>query len=477
MKGTNVVFILSDDQGAWALGCAGNKEIITPNLDKLASQGIRFNNFFCTCPVCSPARASILTGKMPSQHGVQDWIRSGNIDYDKLSPDMKELQALQDEVGPIQYLQDQQSYTQVLSDEGYNCGLSGKWHLGDSMVAQQGIDYWEVIAKGGCNYYKSEIIEDNEVLLGEEYITNRITRKAIDFLEHQEDKSEPFYLSIHYTAPHSPWNRENHPEDIWQMYNDCPFESVPNLPQHPWLKHFKDLVGDKRREALQGYYTAVTAMDRGIGEVLNTLEQQGLMDNTLIIFTSDNGMNMGHHGIFGKGNGTFPLNLFDTSVKVPMIMKVPEHITGGRISETMLSHYDIYPTLLEYLDINIPGTYEGPGNSFANILRNQQDINPCNQDIVIYDEYGSSRMIRTQDWKYIHRYPYGPHELYDLRNDPDETKNLVDEEKVQGIMLNLRGRLRKWFLKYTQPDLDGTKSAIMGGGQMNLLNADSEVFK
>ena len=125
----NIIFILSDDQGAWAMGCAGNDEIRTPNLDRLAKEGMRFENFFCASPVCSPARASILTGRIPSAHGVHDWIRSGNVDVDNLRKEVLESGLFKDERKPIEYLKGQTTYTEVLAQNGYTCGLSGKWHL------------------------------------------------------------------------------------------------------------------------------------------------------------------------------------------------------------------------------------------------------------------------------------------------------------------------------------------------------------
>ncbi len=140
----NILFILTDDQGPWALGAAGNEELHTPHLDQLAKEGVRFENFFCASPVCSPARASILSGKIPSAHGVHDWIRSGNVDkelVDKL--DIKNpYGGYGDEKKPIQYLAGQRTYTDALVEAGYTCALSGKWHLGDSMTPQHGFTHW-----------------------------------------------------------------------------------------------------------------------------------------------------------------------------------------------------------------------------------------------------------------------------------------------------------------------------------------------
>ncbi len=467
----NIVFILSDDQGAWALGCAGNKEIRTPHLDGLAGSGIRFANFFCVSPVCSPARASILTGRIPSAHGVHDWIRSGNVDYESLPTSLKQSNVLSSEKKPIEYLQGQLAYTELLADHGYVCGLSGKWHLGDSIRPQKGFSHWFTLARGGCDYYKPDTVRNGRVAFEDHYITNLISDDALVFLEEQRSTDAPFYLGVHYTAPHSPWEREQHPSEIYDSYEACAFESVPDMPAHPWLAATAPRgEGKLRKELLQGYYAAVTAMDQGIGRILDKLKAMGVRDNTLVIFSSDNGMNMGHHGIWGKGNGTFPQNMFDTSVKVPMIISHPAAIPGGRVCEELLSHYDVFPTLLDYLDIPCPAVDSLPGRSFASVLQGlpdpQRESN--HRPVVVFDEYGPVRMIRTTEWKYVHRYPYGPHELYHLADDPDEERNLVEEPLYADTCRRLKAQLTDWFVQYTDPTLDGTHEAVSGFGQLNL---------
>lgn len=464
----NIVFILSDDQGAWAMGCAGNHEIRTPNLDRLAREGIRFDNFFCASPVCSPARASILTGRIPSAHGVHDWIRSGNVDVDSLSKEALDSGLFKYEKKPIEYLKGQTTYTEILAQNGYTCGLSGKWHLGDSARPQKGFSHWFTIARGGCNYYRPDMIKDGKVVMEEGYITDLITEDALNFLDQQKDSDSPFYLSVHYTAPHSPWGREQHPAEIYDSYADCPFESVPDEPIHLWqIASCPNPNNPEERKALlQGYYAAVTAMDLGIGKIIDKLEELGLRENTLIIFMSDNGMNMGHHGIWGKGNGTFPLNMYDTSIKVPAIVSRPGYVPEGVVNDDLLSQYDIMPTILDYLGYIFDGIEELPGVSFAPILRGKKIDE--RKDVVVFDEYGPVRMIRTKEWKYVHRYPYGPNELYNLVEDPDEKVNLINEEEKKEIVKELKAKLDSWFYKYTDPKLDGTKEAVTGFGQLNL---------
>ena len=228
----NILFIISDDQGAWALGCAGNREIKTPNLDALAKCGMRFDNFFCASPVCSPARASIFTGTIPSVHGVQDWLRSGNLNMAEHT-ELRENPLYASENTAIQYLQDMTTFTDVLALEGYTCALSGKWHLGDSVHPQHGFSRWYTIARGGCSYYHPDIVENGIVHTESRYITDLITEDALKNLDDFSRSEQPFYLSVHYTAPHSPWDAENHPAHFLKLYEDCPFESVPQEPLHP----------------------------------------------------------------------------------------------------------------------------------------------------------------------------------------------------------------------------------------------------
>ena len=146
---TNVVFILTDDQGVWAAGCYGNPEIRTPNIDRIADTGVRFENFFVASPVCSPSRASFLTGRIPSQHGVHDWIRNGNVGPDAAS-----------------YLAGEVAYTDVLAERGWTCGISGKWHLGNSRISQHGFQHWFVHQRGGGKYNDAPMVPGRQADYG-----------------------------------------------------------------------------------------------------------------------------------------------------------------------------------------------------------------------------------------------------------------------------------------------------------------------
>jgi len=443
----NVIVILTDDQGVWASGCYGNSEIRTPHIDRLAATGVRFEDFFCTSPVCSPARATLLTGAIPSRHGVHDWIRGGNVPPDAAV-----------------YLENQIAYTDVMVDHGYTCGISGKWHLGASQLAQHGFSHWFVHQMGGGPYNDAPMVRNGELATEPGYVTNVITDDALAFIDAQAGARDrpgerPFYLSVHYTAPHSPWT--GHPQAIVDSYDDCPFASCPQEARHPWAVPFTDEhLGN--RESLKGYFAAVTAMDADVGRILDRLEALGLRDDTLVVFTSDNGYSCGSHGFWGKGNGTFPLNMLENSVRVPLIFSHPGGLPQGRVVDALASGYDFAPTLLDYL--GLPALEGGqPGGSLRPLLTGESEEG--RESIVVYAEYGPTRMLRTRDWKYVHRYPYGPHELYNLRDDPDERENRADERQQAGRMRELRQELAAWFARYVDPTRDGVALPVTGYGQ------------
>ena len=474
MKKTNVVFILADDMGYWAIG-KNNKEIITPNLDKLCNNGLYFDNFYCASPVCSPARASILTGLIPSCHGVHDWIRSGNIDKNDLPDEYKNLPIFSDEKNCIDYTGGYSTYIDLFKNSGYVTALSGKWHLGDSIKCGK-FDFHSNIARGGCSYYNSDYIKNGKVYFDNRYITDVITDDAINFINNNNEK--PFYLSVHYTAPHSPWDKNEHPQNIWQLYNDTTFDSIPNEKVHKDQILTAPVGFDEksRKENLQGYFTAITAMDNCIGKIIDCLEKNNLYDNTLIMFTSDNGMNMGHHGIWGKGNGTYPQNLYETSVKVPFIAYHKDFQNGITIKDCC-SHYDIYPTFKEMLkNQDMPTTKYMCGKSFFKKLYKDKNIS-LDSDVYIISEYGKVRMLREKKYKLILNSVNNENFLFDLENDIDEINNLYYNNKLANTIKRLTKKLNHYFDKYSNLQYTGLKQDVYGIGQLESLDSESKKFK
>ena len=356
---TNIVFILSDDQGVWASGCYGNREIRTPNIDRIAATGVRFENFFITIPVCSASRACFLTGRIPSQHGVHDFL-TGNV---AVGEDAKT------------FMDDEICYTDVLAENGWSCGLSGKWHLGHAVLPQHGFDHWYAHPHGAGQYNDQEMIRNGVTEVAPGYVTTAITDDALSFIDDRSSADSPFYLSVNYTAPHSPWT--GHPQDIVDSYDDCKFESCPQEPPHPWAitprkkdkttadagtLGLSDNLGN--RESLKGYFASITAMDLEIGRILDKLESLGIRDDTLVVFASDNGYSCGHHGFWGKGNGTNPVNMYENSIKVPFVASHPGVIPEGIVQSAMVASYDFMPTLLDYVNLPLPDT-QLPGRTIS----------------------------------------------------------------------------------------------------------------
>ena len=442
MKQPNIVLIIADDLGHWTLGCEGNADAVTPHIDRLAREGMQLRRFYCSSPVCSPARASLYTGLMPSAHGVADWLRLGNVNAGGDTA--------------VEYLRGHTCYTQHLAQAGYVCGLSGKWHLGDSQRPQQGFSHWYCHQRGGGPYYNAPMVRDGQLIAQEGYLTDAITQDACRFIREQAGAGRPFYAHVGYTAPHTPW-LNNHPKEYTDLFADCRFDSCPILPAHPDQLPY-DQFADDRSAMLQGYFASVAAMDAGIGDILATLEAAGELDNTIVVFTSDNGFNCGHHGIWGKGNGTYPFNMYESSVRVPFIVRAPGRVPQGRISHSVLSACDWYATVLELAGI----APQGAGRSFADVLTGQAERPQA--EACVYDEYGATRMLIKGQHKYVKRYPDGPNLLFDLGRDPNEERNLIDTAP-QDLVAALDAHLENWFALHTLQAADSRYAGVRGFGQ------------
>lgn len=425
---TNLVVIMTDDQGAWSLGCYGNGEARTPAIDKLASEGVRLTQAFVATPVCSPSRATFFTGRIPSQHGIHDWIKHENV-------------------GPrARYcLPDEVTLSDMLADHGYTCGIVGKWHLGGNAEPRAGFTYWYVMPTGGSRYQDAEMIWRGERVKTEGYLTDRITDKALEFLDQHHERS--FYLEVQYNAPHGPWT--GHPDELVRLFDDCPFDSIPKVPTHPWASVLMNHIG--KRASLQQYFAACTGIDRSVGRIMERLASFGLDDSTLVVFTSDHGFCCGHHGLWGKGNASNPRNMHEASIRTPMIFRHTGHLPEGGKVDALVSSYDFLPTLLEYLGLPPSPGRNLPGQSFAPMLRGGP---VAGWPEAVYGEYGRTRMIRTRAYKYVHRSDGGPHELYDLASDPDETQNLAADPERKELRTRMRERLFAWFDRYVEAGAD-----------------------
>jgi arylsulfatase A-like enzyme len=444
----NILVFLTDDHGQWAQHAYGNSELVTPNLDRLAARGVRMTQAFTPCPVCSPSRASFFTGRMPSQHGIQDWV-----DYQKY--------VLTD------LLAGQTLISELLKDAGYHTGLVGKWHCGQERGPHQGFDrwfgYWEdQYPHEGVQHFSDQ----GKLAVEEGYQSPLLTERAVDFIQgharHEGAAGSPFFLYISYVDTHGPHNGA--PEDLVKQYDaatfrDIPDEKFPVCHGKARSPVFKDPERERKRR--MEYYGAVSSLDREVGKVLAALEATGQMDNTLIVYTGDHGLNCGQHGIWEKGNATIPQNFLEESIRIACTVSWPAGgIRQNVICDDFVSHPDLWATLLEIAgampDAATAAQINSPGVSYLRQLRGQS-VQSWRQTMIC--EYGNARMARTDSYKLIKRYPYAgvrfPDELYDLKQDPQETTNCHDDPALKPVIEQLSAELDQFFAKYTVPGHSG----------------------
>ncbi len=432
----NLVVIMTDNHGAWTLGCYGNPDIRTPHVDRLSREGVQFNRCFACNAVCSPTRATFLTGLLPSQHGVHCFLRGG-----------------ESQIGPNSQstIREFGNLPRILSQLGYVCGLVGKWHLGGNLRPQEGFSYWITMPHGHTTtFYNAEIIEDGKIRKEPGYLTDLWTEHGCRFITQNKDR--PFFLFLAYNGPYGLGKSLLNPARNRHAayYADKELPSFPREKVHPWLFNNKEYLNNV--QAIRRYAAEVSGIDDGVGLVLDTLKKHGLEQNTLVLFTADQGWGGGQHGIWGMGDHTRPLHAFDVTAQVPLIFRQPGQITAGQKSELLVSNYDLLPTILDQLGMKekTPQKPPLPGHSFAPALRGR----PVAWDNVAFYEFENTRAIRTPEWKYIQRFPDGPNELYDLANDPGQGKNLIKQPAQAQRVKELRQQLTAFFDRYAEPRYD-----------------------
>lgn len=441
-KPVNVVFILTDNQGAWTLGCYGNPDIRTPNIDKLAAEGIRFTHALSSNPVCSPTRATFLTGLIPSQHGVHSFIEPKIM------------------MGPEAYntLAEFTSLGEVLRDAGYACGLSGKWHLGANMTPGEGFTTWTTKPDGSTReFYDQEVIEDGKLRIEAGYTTDFWTRKGVEFIN--ANKQRPFFLFLAYNGPYSLGNlmlneaRNRHAA----YYADKELQSFPRDAMHPWQfanKQFHNTAAARRRMAAE-----VSGVDDGVGEVMAALKANGLDENTLVVYASDQGWMGGQNGMWGMGDHFRPTGAHELMMQIPLIFRRPQAIPPAQTCAALVSNYDFMPSVLSYLGLadKMPQQPKSPGRDFSAALHGKP---LTDWDNTVFYEMETCRAIRAERWKYVARLPAGPYELYDMRTDPLERFNLFGQPGTEVVRADLARRLDAFFAQHAASKYDIWK----GGG-------------
>lgn len=408
----NIVFILTDDLGWKDLACYGNPHTETPVLDSLARSGVLFTQAYAACPVCSPTRASILTGKYPAKLHLTNFLVGNRTDPEspvlpppdwKTGLDAREV-----------------TLAELLKDKGYSTAMVGKWHLGnpDSLAPwSQGFDYARMIGKNGLDYYNYSIFFDSYQKEwtddGTHYLTDQLTEYGIEFIE--QNRNKPFFLYLAYSAPH-----------------------VFIVPRGDKLRKYFFKYG-KSEEKFNPYYAAmVESIDDGVGEIMKTLQREGLAENTMVVFTSDNG-GLGLDELGPVPSSMLPLrkwkgHIYEGGIRIPAIVSWPGRIEPGTVSDSYFTTTDWLPTFCEITGISkLPENVDGI--SILPLLKDPEKIQNSERPMFWHYPHFSNQLgrpagaVRLGDFKLVELYETGKLELYNLREDIGETRDLADTMK------------------------------------------------
>jgi arylsulfatase A-like enzyme len=459
-KPFNVLLIMADNHPAGMLGCYGNAEIHTPNLDRFAGEGWQFNNAFCPNGMCSPCRASVLTGLMPSQHGIHTWLD------DRLMDQWPENWNAVDEFTTL---------PEMLNAHGYQTALIGKYHLGAPYRPQNGFDHWITFPYGHTrSFWHNTLIENGREFVYPGHTVDCFTEKAVAYLRaHDAETDPPFFLFLTYNAPYGHWPAIKGParNRFWPLYADCPMASVPreglsaeaikryDLKKHQsggGIDYSAELATPNDLPSLRNFYSQMSMVDDGVGQVLAALQRAGLDENTLVIYTCDHGFSLGQNGFWGHGQATWPANTHRSAFHIPLLVRHTSHLLPRQQSDLLVNSVDLFATILAYVGLDpVAGSADSPSRSLAPLLRGDEQI----WDHAVFMEQEETRAIRTPGWLYMQRFPGSGRypfadELYDLVNDPAEKQNVINRPDLAATAEELRARIEVFFGQYADPKYD-----------------------
>ncbi|MDG1023930.1 MAG: sulfatase [Flavobacteriaceae bacterium] len=491
----NIVFIMSDDHAYQAISAYGHGLNNTPNIDRIANEGARFDKGFVTNSICAPSRAVMLTGKHSFVNGKVDNIQDFNWDQD--------------------------NFAKQLQTAGYQTAMVGKIHL---RGLPQGFDYSAVLPGQG-HYYNPDFLIDGIKKRINGYVTTITTQLSLDWLKNKRDPNKPFLLLYHQKAPHRNWKPE---EKYLTLFDDHTFDPPANFfddysnrgtaaktqemliaaseeqiakahgngghgrwghdfkmltdpygnptgfeheldrfspaQKAAWLAAYtpkndamkalnlegEELAKWKFNRYLKDYLRTIQSVDDGVGDILDYLDQEGLTDNTIVVYTSDQGFYLGEHGWFDKRF------MYEESLRTPLLMRYPKEIPAGSRVEALIQNLDFAPTFLDYANSPIPEDLQG--ESFRNIV-NQKTTKGRDAIYYTYYEYPSVHMvkrhygIRTERYKLIHfYYDIDEWELYDLETDPSEMNNVYEQKEYEKVQKKLHLRLKELRQQYGDSD-------------------------
>ena len=508
-KPMNILYIMTDDHSFQTISAYDKRYIQTPNIDRIANEGVRFTNSFVANSISGPSRACMLTGKHSHKNGFIDNAHT----FDG----------------------SQQTFPKLLRKAGYQTAMIGKWHLTSDPT---GFDYWNILVGQG-DYYNPIFIDNGEKRQIEGYATNITTDLALDWLDNKRDKSKPFCLLLHHKAPHRTWMPDTC--DL-RLYDDVTFPLPENFyddyagriaaseqemsiikdmdivydlkmadkeneihssnadlekygrelynrmnpdQKAAWDAYYDPIIQDfkakkrtdkelaewKYQRYMHDYLRVIHSVDRNIGIVLDYLEKNDLLDNTLIVYTSDQGFYMGEHGWFDKRF------MYEECQRMPLVIRYPKAIKAGSVSSAIAMNVDFAPTLLDFAGVDIPADIQG--QSLRTILENGGKTPADWRKAAYYHyyEYPAEHSvkrhygIRTADFKLIHFYnDVDEWEMYDLKNDPSELNSVFGKPEYADKQAELISLLKKIQKQYKDDDPDEKVKELFKGDRRLMKN-------
>ncbi len=473
----NILFIMSDDHAAHAISAYGSKVNHTPHMDRIASEGVRLNNCHCTNSICTPSRATILTGQYGHITGVREWETLDNR-------------------RPIQL-------QKLLKAGGYQTALFGKWHLGHGLAtctwyddtggpdavpcSPAGFDDWATLPGQG-EYHDPYFHTPHGDIQVKGYCSDVITDMSLDWLESKRNPAKPFFLCVHHKAPHRPWLPGDRYKHLYEDHDipqpetfDDDYASRPAAAMAK-MRILGDLVKEDVKadppkgldqvelknwyyqRYIKDYLRCVASVDASVGRLLEHLDQVGLTENTIVIYTSDQGFFLGDHGWYDKRF------IYEQSLRMPFVMRYPGEVTPGSVRGEIFTNLDFAPTLLDYAWLPVPR--EMQGISGRSMLKGQPPEDWQRSLYYRYWDHGGHNVcshygVRTETHKLVYFSPFTPGmsgpagepyvepywELFDLLSDPNELRNVYDDPGYGDIRQELHGELDRLQRKYADTPL------------------------
>ena len=426
----NIIYIMADQLRYDMMGYAGNYQAITPHLDRMAEEGVNFANCVSVTPVCAPHRASLITGKYSSSTGMV-------INEIRMNPNHKTI-------------------AHVLTENGYQTGFIGKWHLWANIAGHHGQFETAYIPPGphrmGFDGYWAAYNFNHRNFNGYYYMddTVRHTYKktyepeaqfdmAMDFMERQSGSADPFALFLYVGVPHDPWQKDNVPEEYYEMFKDTEFRLPDNFEETPdpymdrntnperWKKYWKKNIPEMKRV----YYAMVTSLDEYMGRLMAKLKELEIDENTIVVFSSD------HGEMFGENGRIFKLTFYESAARIPLLIRWPGKIPAGLVSDATINTPDLMPTILGLADLPVPDEVEGMDLSHKCLgIAGPEPPFAFMQGMghtFLWRDGHEWRAIRDKRFTYARYLVDGKELLFDNQKDPLQTKNLIGDPFFTGI--------------------------------------------